>query len=173
MITLRPSALFKLVLQITVTYHEVFTVLTVNTFGLSLLQEAQPVANPDSAAATLTEETTPEKKEEVEEQKSEDKKDETTVSSTSESPEAADKEKAADDAASTPDKKKKEKTKMKWSFRSISFSRKDKSKPNVSKNEGKNGGVTKEPVIEVSESHSSKVVTINLVPRPETLLGRS
>jgi hypothetical protein len=44
-------------------------------------------------------------------------------------------------------KDKKEKVKKKWSFRSISFSRKDKSKP---QREDKNGDVTKEEVAEVS-----------------------
>lgn len=44
-------------------------------------------------------------------------------------------------------KEKKEKVKKKWSFRSISFSRKDKSKP---QREDKNGDITKEEVVEVS-----------------------
>ncbi|PSN36444.1 hypothetical protein C0J52_16299 [Blattella germanica] len=44
-------------------------------------------------------------------------------------------------------KEKKEKVKKKWSFRSISFSKKDKSKP---PREDKNGDVTKEEVAEVS-----------------------
>ena len=44
-------------------------------------------------------------------------------------------------------KEKKEKVKKKWSFRSISFSKKDKSKP---QREDRNGGITKEGVAEVS-----------------------
>lgn len=44
-------------------------------------------------------------------------------------------------------KEKKEKVKKKWSFRSISFSKKDKSKL---PREDKNGDVTKEEVAEVS-----------------------
>jgi hypothetical protein len=44
-------------------------------------------------------------------------------------------------------KEKKEKVKKKWSFRSISFSKKDKSKP---AREDRNGGITKEGVAEVS-----------------------
>jgi len=44
-------------------------------------------------------------------------------------------------------KEKKEKVKKKWSFRSISFSKKDKSKPS---REDRNGGISKEEVAEVS-----------------------
>nr|CAD7462191.1 unnamed protein product [Timema tahoe] len=40
------------------------------------------------------------------------------------------------------EKEKKDKVKKKWSFRSISFSKKDKSKP--ARDEGKNGDLTKE-----------------------------
>ena len=47
------------------------------------------------------------------------------------------------------EEKKKDKVKKKWSFRSISFSKKDKSKP---PREEKNGDVTKEEVPEVSTS---------------------
>jgi hypothetical protein len=53
-------------------------------------------------------------------------------------------------------KEKKEKVKKKWSFRSISFSRKDKSKP---QREDKNGDVTKEEVAEVSVT-----VLVNYMP---------
>lgn len=45
-------------------------------------------------------------------------------------------------------KEKKEKVKKKWSFRSISFSKKDKSKP---PREDRNGGISKEEVAEVNE----------------------
>lgn len=56
---------------------------------------------------------------------------------------AEEKEKEDDKAK----KEKKEKVKKKWSFRSISFSKKDKSKL---PREDKNGDVTKEEVAEVS-----------------------
>lgn len=64
-------------------------------------------------------------------------------------PEPAEKEKAAEESGDSKDgaKKIKEKKKKKWSFRSISFSKKDKSKP--SKDAEKNGEV-KEVVEEVS-----------------------
>ncbi|XP_075225922.1 uncharacterized protein LOC142327038 isoform X2 [Lycorma delicatula] len=52
------------------------------------------------------------------------------------------------------DKKRKEKTKKKWSFRSISFSKKDKSKPTVAREDSsKNGDLVKEDILaEVSET---------------------
>lgn len=85
-----------------------------------------------------------------EEAKTEEKTEENVANGTSETPES----KTSEETATTPEsgdkKKKKEKSKKKWSFRSISFSRKDKSKPNVTKDESKNGNVTKEePVAEV------------------------
>ena len=49
------------------------------------------------------------------------------------------------------DKKKKEKPKKKWSFRSISFSKKDKSKPSMSRDESKSNDLAKEaPLPEVN-----------------------
>jgi hypothetical protein len=58
-------------------------------------------------------------------------------------------------------KEKKDKVKKKWSFRSISFSKKDKSKP---PREDKNGDVTKEEVAEVSVvlSHCVNIWSQNL-----------
>lgn len=62
-------------------------------------------------------------------------------------------EKKAEEQAKSEDKsekKKKEKTKKKWSFRSISFSKKDKSKPSLSREESKSNDLAKEaPVPEV------------------------
>lgn len=63
------------------------------------------------------------------------------------------KEEAKDDKTKSEeksDKKKKEKSKKKWSFRSISFSRKDKTKPSMSRDESKSNDLAKEaPVPEV------------------------
>lgn len=62
-------------------------------------------------------------------------------------------------------KEKKEKVKKKWSFRSISFSRKDKSKPS---REDRNGGISKEEVAEVSEE---KVETSEVAAPSEPALA--
>ena len=56
-------------------------------------------------------------------------------------------EEANGESKAKKEEKKKDKVKKKWSFRSISFSKKDKSKP---PREEKNGDVTKEEVPEVS-----------------------
>lgn len=68
-------------------------------------------------------------------------------------------------------KEKKEKVKKKWSFRSISFSRKDKSKP---QREDKNGDITKEEVAEVNEEKveaSEAVAPAEAAPAPQEEAG--
>ncbi|XP_011500336.1 PREDICTED: pinin-like isoform X2 [Ceratosolen solmsi marchali] len=75
--------------------------------------------------------------------------------------------------ATTPDTKeakKKDKSKKKWSFRSISFSRKDKSKP-VREATPKNGDVAKEePLTESTpESEPAPVLENNLAAKNEIL----
>lgn len=114
-----------------------------NFFPFSF-QEAAPLVNGDHKVEATPEE---EKKEVVAEEKQGEEKKEDDESTTEQKPEET-------PATTTPDKcekKKKEKSKKKWSFRSISFSRKDKSKPSVSKDDSKNGDVTiEEQAAEVS-----------------------
>ncbi|KAL1139235.1 hypothetical protein AAG570_006221, partial [Ranatra chinensis] len=84
----------------------------------------------------------------VDEEGAEEQAKETTSPTTT-----AQQEKQSDE--DKQDKKKKEKTKKKWSFRSISFSKKDKSKPNMSREDSKTGDLAKEqPVAEVIFSNS-------------------
>lgn len=80
-----------------------------------------------------------------------EKKEESVANGTSETPDSKTSEETPVTTPESGDKKqKKEKSKKKWSFRSISFSKKDKSKPNMTKDGSKNGNVTKEePVAEV------------------------
>jgi len=60
-------------------------------------------------------------------------------------------------------KEKKEKVKKKWSFRSISFSKKDKSKPS---REDRNGGISKDEVAEVNEEKVETSVAATSEPAP-------
>lgn len=131
-------------------------------------QETPPLANGGGGGEHTTTEPTEVKKDETAapappatedktEQKSEEsKKEEEVVNGPADGTEEKDKQQTAENetaaaASDKAEKKKKEKSKKKWSFRSISFTRKDKSKPNVSREDSKNGDLTKEePVPEVS-----------------------
>lgn len=67
------------------------------------------------------------------------------------------------------EKKKKEKTKKKWSFRSISFSKKDKSKPSMSREESKSNDLAKEaPVPEEATTKSGSEETSPSEPEAAT-----
>nr|XP_024218823.1 myb-like protein X isoform X3 [Halyomorpha halys] len=81
-------------------------------------------------------------------------------------------EKKPEDQAKTEDKsekKKKEKTKKKWSFRSISFSKKDKSKPSLSREESKSNDLAKEaPVPEETTTKSGSEETSPSEPEAAT-----
>lgn len=81
-------------------------------------------------------------------------------------PEPAEKEKSTEESGDSKDsaKKIKEKKKKKWSFRSISFSKKDKSKP--SKDAEKNGEV-KEVVEEVSKDDVGYIFSTFVFARHE------